>query len=179
VEKVMRASIDLLSQYAAGHRDRRNIISHLVGVPLSVLAVGVLLARPSFSWAGLVLSPAWLMYVAAVGWYLTRGTLALGLAVSGAMGVLLLLAHQLAQGTWTAWLVWGASLWVVGWAVQRAGHWYEGQKPPFAYDWVSLLIGPMFVTAELLFMLGWNRPLLVEIERRAGAPLLRDMAKIS
>ena len=42
----MRTATELLTQYAAYHRDRRNIISHFVGVPLIVFAVGVLLARP-------------------------------------------------------------------------------------------------------------------------------------
>ena len=43
----MRTATDLLSQYAAYHRDRRNIATHLVGVPMIVFAIGVLLARPS------------------------------------------------------------------------------------------------------------------------------------
>jgi uncharacterized membrane protein YGL010W len=42
----MRTSTELLAQYAAYHRDRRNILSHFVGVPLIVFAVGVLLAGP-------------------------------------------------------------------------------------------------------------------------------------
>ena len=48
----------------------------------------------------------------------------------------------------------------------------------FVDDVVGLLVGPMFVTAEAMFMLGWNKPLLAEIERRAGPTVLRDMAKI-
>jgi hypothetical protein len=36
----------------------------------------------------------------------------------------------------------------------------------------------MFVVAEGLFALGWNRPLQDEIERRAGPTVLRDLAKI-
>jgi hypothetical protein len=37
----------------------------------------------------------------------------------------------------------------------------------------------MFVTAEALFMLGWNKPLLAEIERCAGPTTLRDLARIA
>ena len=48
----MRTATDLLSQYAAYHRDRRNIVSHLVGVPMIVFAIGVLLARPSVPLGG-------------------------------------------------------------------------------------------------------------------------------
>src|SRR5881396_2262692 len=48
-EQAMRRTLDLLSQYAEYHRDRRNIVTHLIGVPMIVFAVGVLLARPGFA----------------------------------------------------------------------------------------------------------------------------------
>ena len=40
----MRAATELLNQYAEYHRDRRNIISHFVGVPMIVFAVVLALA---------------------------------------------------------------------------------------------------------------------------------------
>ena len=43
----MRTLIDHLSNYADYHRDRRNILTHLVGVPLIVSAVAILLSRPA------------------------------------------------------------------------------------------------------------------------------------
>ena len=175
----MRATVDLLSQYAEYHRDRRNIVSHFVGVPMIVFAIGVLLAHPAFVVRGLTLSPAWLVFGLTVAWYLTRGNFVLGLAVSAGVGVLLLLAHQVAYGGLGAWLAWGLGMFTLGWLIQFAGHWYEGKKPAFVDDVIGLLIGPMFITAELLFMLGWNRPLLAEIERRAGPTMLRDIARIA
>ncbi|MBP6318037.1 MAG: DUF962 domain-containing protein, partial [Rubrivivax sp.] len=39
-----RPAVDLLADYAAYHRDRRNIATHFVGVPMIVFGVGVLLA---------------------------------------------------------------------------------------------------------------------------------------
>ena len=175
----MRAATDLLSGYARYHRDQRNILSHFVGVPLIVFAIGVLLARPAFDLGGLALSPAWLVFVATTAWYLTRGNLVLGMAVSAAVGTLLLAAHQVAYGGTAAWLAWGAGSFVAGWVIQLVGHWYEGRKPAFVDDIIGLLVGPMFVTAEAMFMLGWNKPLLSEIERRAGPTVLRDLAKIA
>ncbi|HEY2608686.1 MAG TPA: Mpo1-like protein, partial [Paraburkholderia sp.] len=38
-----------LTQYAAYHRDRRNIATHFIGIPLIVLALAVLLSRPAFT----------------------------------------------------------------------------------------------------------------------------------
>ena len=121
----MRAATDLLSGYARYHRDQRNILSHFVGVPMIVFAIGVLLARPAFHLGGLALSPAWVAFAATAAWYLSRGNLALGVAVSAAVGALLLAAHQIAYGSTVAWLAWGVGGFVVGWLIQFVGHWYE------------------------------------------------------
>jgi uncharacterized membrane protein YGL010W len=175
----MRPALDLLSQYAEYHRDRRNIVSHFVGVPMIVFAVGVLLARPAFTLGGLALTPAWVVFGVVAAWYLSRGDLGLGLAVSAAVGALLLLAERVSGGSVASWLAWGIGFFAVGWLIQFIGHWYEGKKPAFVDDIVGLLVGPMFITAEALFAFGWNRRMLAEIERRAGPTMLRDLAKIA
>ena len=175
----MRPALDLLSQYAEYHRDRRNITSHFIGVPMIVFAVGVLLARPAVEVGGLALTPAWLAFAGAAAWYLSRGNLVLGLAVSAAVACLLWLGQAVAGGSIVSWLAWGLGFFGVGWVIQFVGHWYEGRKPAFVDDLVGLLVGPMFVTAEALFALGWGKPLLQEIERRAGPTMMRDLARIA
>ena len=45
----MKTLTDHLAQYAAYHRDRRNIATHFIGIPLIVVAVAVL-----FSAAGVL-----------------------------------------------------------------------------------------------------------------------------
>ena len=169
-----RPATELLVQYARYHRDPRNIASHFLGIPLivlvvgvlavGVLAVGVLLARLEV--AGI--SAAWLAWALSTAWYLSRGNLALGVATSTVNAGLMAAAHPLAAGPVAAWLGWGIGLFVLGWAIQFVGHWWEGRKPAFVDDVVGLLVGPMFVVAEWLIAAGWNRPLAVEIERRAG-----------
>ncbi|HEY0858419.1 MAG TPA: Mpo1-like protein [Albitalea sp.] len=172
----MRNATELMVQYAAYHRDRRNITTHFIGIPLIVFAIGVLLARPSFQVGGLLLTPAWILWAASAVWYLTRGNLVLGAAVSAATGILILLAQPLAAGSTAAWLTWGIGIFILGWVLQFIGHYYEGRKPAFVDDLVGLLVGPMFVTGEMLFSLGWCKPLLEEIERRVGPTMLRDLA---
>jgi uncharacterized membrane protein YGL010W len=176
---MMRNATELLAQYAEYHRDERNIGSHFVGVPMIVFGVGVLLARPALPAFGLSLTPAWIAFALAAAWYLTRGSVVLGATVSLAVAVLVELGQQVAGRSVPVWLAWGAGFFAVGWLIQFVGHWYEGRKPAFADDVVGLLVGPMFVTAEAMFMLGWNKPLLAEIERRAGPTVLRDLAKIA
>ena len=175
----MRNATDLLAQYAEYHRDRRNIVSHFVGVPMIVFAVGVLLGRATFPAFGSSLTLAWVAFALAAAWYLSRGNVVLGAAVCIAVGILIRLGHEVAGGSVAQWLAWGVGFFAVGWLIQFVGHWYEGRKPAFADDLVGLLVGPMFVIAEVMFMAGWNKPLLAEIERRAGPTHLRDIARIA
>ena len=166
----------LMVRYARYHRDQRNIATHMVGVPMIVFGLGVLLARGQLNLGSGSLSLAWLVWTLATLWYLSRGHLLLGLAVSAANALLFGLAHLASAGTVAHWLSWGLGFFVVGWVIQFIGHYYEGKKPAFADDLVGLLVGPMFVTAELLFTLGLARPLQQEVERRAGPTVLRDLA---
>jgi uncharacterized membrane protein YGL010W len=171
----MRKANDLMVGYATYHRDRRNIATHFFGIPLIVFAVGVLLARPGFTLAGLALTPAWLVWALSTLWYLSRGHWLLGAAVSLANAVLITLGQTVAGGSVANWLTWGIGSFLLGWAIQFVGHYYEGRKPAFVDDLAGLLVGPMFVTGELLFALGLCKPLLAEIESRAGPTVLRDL----
>jgi uncharacterized membrane protein YGL010W len=173
----MRNANELMVQYAAYHRDKRNIVSHFIGIPMIVFSIGVLLARPAFEVGGIVLTPVWIIWALATAWYLTLGNLALGIAVSVVNGVLIYLAWPLAAGSVASWLAWGIGTFVVGWVIQFIGHYYEGKKPAFVDDLLGLLTGPMFVTVEALFALGWGKPLLAEIEQRVGPTKVRDLTQ--
>ncbi len=159
---------DLMVRYAEYHRDRRNIATHFVGIPMIVFSIGVLLARPSFGVGDLTVTPAWIAVLLSTLWYLTRGRPVLAVSVSLANAALVALAAPLGALDTLPWLAWGIGSFVLGWIIQFVGHHYEGRKPAFADDIVGLLVGPMFVTAELLFAVGWGRSLAAEIERRAG-----------
>ena len=162
----------LMVQYAHYHRDRRNIATHLLGIPLIFLSIGVLLLGPSWSVAGQTLTLAWAMWALTSLWYLSRGDVLLGLATSLVNGVLIAAAHEvppLAQALGLA--VWqaGLGLFVIGWVLQFVGHFFEGRKPAFVDDVVGLLVGPMFVVGELLMSAGLLQSLRMDIERQAGA----------
>jgi len=170
-----RPAIELLKHYAEYHRDRRNILTHLVGVPMIVFALGVLLSRPTFVVAGVLLSPAWVLFGLVAAWYLTRGEPLLGLAASAAVAVMLLLAHSVPGGV-GPWLGWGLGFFLAGWIIQFAGHYYEGRHPALADDLASLLVGPLFVVMEMLTGLGLFKALSAEVERHAGPTMLRNLA---
>jgi uncharacterized membrane protein YGL010W len=163
----MKSLTDQLSNYAAYHRDRRNIATHFVGIPMIFVAVTVLLARPVLDLGPLVLSPA-LLAALVSGAYYVRLDLRLGLAMVAQLLLSLWVAQWLAAQPTAVWLGWGAGLFVVGWIIQFVGHVFEGRKPAFVDDIMGLVIGPLFVTAEAAFLLGLRQPLLAEIEARVG-----------
>ena len=171
-----RPAAELLNQYAQYHRDRRNILTHFVGVPMIVFGLGVLLAGWHFTLVGLALTPAWLVFAVVVAWYLTRGHLGIGVATSLAVGVLMLLAHRVDDNALGVWLAWGLGSFSLGWLIQFVGHYYEGKKPAFADDIVGLLVGPMFVVLEMLAPLGFFKDLMSGVEHHAGPTYLRDLA---
>jgi uncharacterized membrane protein YGL010W len=66
---------------------------------------------------------------------------------------------QIAPLATSTWLAWGIGLFVVGWIIQFVGHYFEGRKPAFMDDIMGLAIGPLFVAAELAFLLGLRKDL--------------------
>jgi uncharacterized membrane protein YGL010W len=167
MELVMRTLADHLSSYAAYHRDRRNLATHFIGVPMIVVAVAILLSRPQFDLAGIMLSPAWLVVAATLLFYL-RLSAAYALAMAVVLGAALWAAHLTAPLSTAIWLACGAGLFVVGWVIQFIGHAFEGRKPAFVDDLVGLLIGPLFLVAETAFALGLSRALRQQVTDRAG-----------
>ncbi|NWL77388.1 hypothetical protein DM872_11025 [Pseudomonas taiwanensis] len=169
----MKTLIDQLGQYAEYHRDRRNIATHFVGIPLIVVAVAVLLSRPGTEAFGLWLSPAALVSLASALYYF-RLDVRYGLVMAVLLAVSLWIGAALAvQGTAT-WLGAGLGLFVVGWVIQFVGHYYEGRKPAFVDDLTGLIIGPLFVVAELGFLLGLRKEVEHAVEERAGPTCIRE-----
>ncbi len=178
VDIAMKNFIEHLSSYAEYHRDSRNILTHLVGVPVIVFAVIVLLSRPAFEIAGLTLTPAIVGYVASIIFYL-RLNVIFGILMAALMAAGIYGANSIAASSTTVWLSTGIGLFVGGWIVQFIGHHYEGKKPAFVDDLMGLLIGPLFVLAEVLFALGLFQSLKSDIESRAGEVRNRSQEQAS
>lgn len=163
----MRSLTEQLANYAAYHRDRRNIATHFVGIPLIVAAVAILLSRPALAVGEIALSPAVLAALAASLYYL-RLDRPFGAVMSFLMLAAACLGTQVAALDTPSWLGWGIGLFVFGWILQFIGHYWEGRKPAFVDDIMGLVIGPLFVVAEAAFLLGLRHPLREAIEARAG-----------
>ena len=170
----MQSFVQYLSKYAAYHRDKRNIATHYVGVPMIVAGVATLLSRPAFTYVdGVAISPA-LIAVAITAIFYLKLDIRFGIVMSVFLAACLWLGQTLAVKTTAIWLSWGIGVLAVGWVIQFIGHYFEGKKPAFVDDVMGLIIGPIFVAAELAFELGLRKDVQDAVEARVGPTFIRQ-----
>ena len=148
----------LLSQYAAYHLDHKNVITHFIGIPLIVFSIMCLTARAGVMIAGFELTLALVLIVASVIYYLSLDKI-FGVLMLIIFAIAYSFAYKIAQMDMGTWLMLSIGIFVVGWVFQFIGHFYEKKKPAFVDDLVGLAIGPLFVLAEFVFLLGMRKDL--------------------
>ena len=151
----------LLSQYAAYHLDHKNIVTHFVGIPLIVFSIMCLTARAGMTIGSFELTLAMVLILASIVYYLSLDRI-FGVIMLVIYAMAYPLAYKIAQFDLGLWLSLSIGIFVVGWAFQFVGHFYEKKKPAFMDDVVGLAVGPLFVLAEMVFMLGFRK----ELEQR-------------
>ncbi|ESP90368.1 DUF962 domain-containing protein [Pseudoalteromonas luteoviolacea] len=170
----MKSLEEHLVQYALYHRDKRNIRTHLVGVPLIVFAVIMLTYIPLFEFSQfeVTLSVILIGAVGAYYFYLSAwlglimiAILATGYALTTVLSSQIMLFGVPMSGFYAI----GVGIFLFGWVVQFIGHHFEGKKPAFVDDLMGLLIGPLFVLVEVLFKFGCMKHLEMKILAQAGA----------
>jgi len=162
-----------LTQYAAYHRDRRNIATHFVGVPMIVFAIVLALATLSISAGTMAITVAAVFSLAASVYYL-KLDIALGITMAVMLFLMCAAASEItARASTGGTLAWSLAIFTAGWVIQFVGHKFEGMKPAFFDDAKQLLIGPLFVCAEAYFLLGAKPKLRRYIEERVGPTAAR------
>jgi uncharacterized membrane protein YGL010W len=163
--------LEQAGMYLAYHRDHRNVLTHVLGVPMIMFAVLLLLHRADFGW----LSPSFLGgltlgWIATLGfalWYLSMERLA-----GGILALALLVASAAAAGVaalpgLTFWLLF-ALFFVGGWIIQLVGHSvFEGRRPALTDNILQIFVAPLFLVLEALFAIGQLEDVKAEIERRS------------
>ena len=138
-----------LAFYAAYHRDRRNVATHYVGIPMIMVALAALLARAGIGFLSAALLAA---ILAEIYYFMLRPAAALVMAP--VMALTVWLGALIAALPLVPWIALSLGLFVIGWVFQAIGHVFEGRKPAFFDDVRGLLIGPLFLVAEAGFGLG-------------------------
>ncbi len=155
-----------LSKYAAYHLNHKNILTHFIGIPLIVFSILCLTARAGIDIGSFKLTLAIVLIVASTIYYFILDKV-FGLLMLVLLVAVYPLASQIAQLSLGEWLVASIGFFVVGWVFQFVGHYFEKKKPAFVDDVIGLAIGPLFVLAEFIFMLGFRKPLHARILQEA------------
>ena len=166
----------LLTQYAAYHRDRRNIATHFAGVPMIVFAILLAAETIAIPVGSSAFTLAGFLWLAASMFYL-KLDFAMGITMAAILFAMFAGANEMVprMGTMSS-LGWAAAIFVAGWALQFLGHRFEGMKPAFFDDVKQLLVGPLFVCAELAFLVGARAELRSRIEAHVGPTVARRTA---
>jgi len=154
----MSALVKHLSRYADYHQKGHNVATHIVGIPLIVFGVAVLTSRPIIILEAVAITPAMAISAAAALFYL-RLDARLGMIMTALLALAAWAGLEVARGATTSWLAIGLGSFIVGWLFQIVGHYVEGKKPAFIDDVSGLIIGPIFVVAEIGFFCGMRLPL--------------------
>jgi uncharacterized membrane protein YGL010W len=160
----MKTMLEHLSQYAFYHQDRRNVATHFVGIPMIVVGIAVLLSRPNFTLLDIEFTPALIIALASSVFYIRLDKM-VGVVMTILLALTIWIAEFFALQSTFVWLITGIGLFIVGWIFQFVGHYFEGKKPAFLDDVTGLIIGPLFVFVELLFLLGLKQDWQKTIER--------------
>lgn len=164
----MRNLEQQITQYAAYHRDKRNIATHFVGVPMIVFSVILALVPWTINGVNVALIAVALAAIYYLFLDLILGTAMLASLFIGSVLSIYLHARLGSSGVTVAS---AAVIFVVGWVIQFLGHKFEGVKPAFTDDVIGLVIGPLFVMTELFFILGMKSGLKRYVEARVGPVL--------
>ena len=150
---------DQLVSYAAYHRDPRNKLTHFVGVPLVTFSLFLVLGWFRFVHApDLPITGATLFFLAVFLYYL-RLDWSVALLQAPVNLLLLYLADRAAVLPFSQSLAIFMGAFVLGWIFQLAGHAIEGRRPALADNFLQIFNAPLFLTAEVLFLLGFRNDL--------------------
>jgi uncharacterized membrane protein YGL010W len=169
----MKTLAEQMGFYQRYHTKMNNKVTHMVGIPLIVFSILIPLGWVQILIPNLLhTNLAWTILTLTVIYYLFLDLfMALGMALI--FIVLTLIASIFYQG--------GPSLlglyvflgcFVTGWILQLIGHMFEKRKPAFMANLFQLIIGPIFILAEVVFILGYRRNLHQKVMDIASKPEL-------
>ncbi|MCL1036915.1 DUF962 domain-containing protein [Shewanella submarina] len=156
----MKNIVEQLSAYKSVHLNPSNIKTHFVGIPMIIWSLFLLLGMVRFDTPGGQVSVAMIFTLVVLIYYMwLHVKLAMGMVVF--ILPVLYTTEAIVGVPYALWIA--LAVFVVGWIFQLIGHQYEKAKPAFVDDMNQLLIGPIFLMAEVYFYLGWEKGLEQEI----------------
>lgn len=171
----MKTIAEHMSFYDAYHRNPWNKATHFIGIPSIIYSILVPLSWPSVDVAGFPVTAATVFVVLVLIYYFVLEP-ALAAAMVGFIVPSLYLAHVTARTGIEASALVAAFFFVWGWIWQIIGHVvFEKRRPALVDNLFQLVIGPIFLVAEVFFLLGFKQALRAQV-RALSVPYLPDAA---
>ena len=159
--------LEQLGMYAAYHRDRRNQLTHHVGVPLIVFSLLVALSQVTLARGGdVTLTAATVVLGLLLAGYVVAVPLVGGFTAIFYAGVHGLALEIASLSSTLIWSIAGGGF-VAGWIIQFLGHVFEGRRPALTVNALQIFMAPPFLIAEILFALGVEKELERQLQHRA------------
>lgn len=157
----MTQLISKLSAYKSAHLNNKNVATHFVGIPLILWSIALLLSTITLS------SSLNLMQVVAIAVFIYYITLDAKLGLFAIAFIAPIFYSANSFSTYSSPYTLALLVFVVGWVLQFIGHYFEKAKPAFFDDIKQLLIGPLFLVAEVCFVLKLFKDIEDEVTRKA------------
>lgn len=154
----MKSLTEQLTIYKQQHTHPINLMTHYVGIPMIIFSLMMLL-----NWISIDIATRWQIsfawiFLCSILFYYFLLDKRLMLAATIVMIPTTAIAALLARPTPTLFsAICFLILFIGGWILQFAGHYFEKQKPAFFLSATQLLIGPLFVLTEALTALGFSK----------------------
>lgn len=160
----MKSFIEQARFYAGYHQKPATLYTHLIGIPLIIFSLMILMGfvqikmptvfSITFATIGTLVL---LAYYFMLNWRLA-------LTITPILALLLWLSTFFSHSGPTKTGIWVFFIcFVAGWTLQLAGHAMEGKKPALVDNLWQALIAPLFLIAELYFMMNWMSALKAQI----------------
>lgn len=155
----MKNIAEHMSFYEAYHKHPLNKATHFVGIPMIIYGILVPMSALGLNVDGLTATLA-MVFVASVLTYYVMLDRIFGVAMCLVIIPILVLAHLTVQQGTSLWIGVALAAFVLGWVFQLVGHIvFEKRRPALADNLFQLIIGPLFLCAELFFIMGFKKEL--------------------
>ncbi len=159
--------LEQLAMYAAYHRDRRNRLTHHLGVPLIVFSLLLALSQVTVAAidGSVVTAAPVVLGVLLLGYLVAVPLIGILTAAfyAAVYGIVVKIAADAPQAVWAV----AGVAFVGGWIIQFIGHVFEGRRPALTVNALQVFMAPPFLIAEMLFAVGAERELHDTLQARA------------
>lgn len=155
--KTRRTIDQWLNQYSLYHQNTLNKKIHYICVPLIVFSIlGLLWSIPVLpqiaQWGPWFNTATAVVILSSIYYTHLSPSLAIGMVIMASISIFILnyTEQWIGLKSWQ----WAIPLFILAWVGQFIGHHIEGKRPAFANDLQFLLIGPLWILADLYRRVG-------------------------